>query len=101
MLVLYLRRYLEMVLLGSAERITETLMSNRTPILCDCCGSELMAERMADGRILIYAKRRGKTHHVIVDIDKKCYPERGNSVSQPIEAGCRPDVPDRSATHEP
>lgn len=40
-------------------------MITREPIMCDCCGKEIVAQRL-DDRIIIKQRRHGKDHFGIV-----------------------------------
>ncbi len=44
---------------------------DREPIYCDCCGKEVMAWRLPDGRIIINDRRHGEKHTVSLDLLKE------------------------------
>ena len=48
--------------------MAEQLTPKRYPIRCDCCGEEIMAERV-DDRIVIRIKRHGKEHCAVVPFE--------------------------------
>ncbi len=64
--------------------------NGRTSILCDCCGTEIMAERAGD-RIIIQRMRSGRLHIAVIQIDEKWYSKRDNEpeTSEPATTGQR------------
>ena len=41
---------------------------SKQPILCDCCGKEIMAE-VKDGKLIIIQHRHGKNHFSVTKIN--------------------------------